>query len=820
MLFNQPSKAPSKILIVDDEETNIMLLKEALNDLGEIQIAYSATEAIEKATTFTPDIVVMDVDMPGMNGIQACKHIKQLPNTEYTSVVFVTSYQESEIEASAFLAGGADFISKPIDFGTCRLRVNNQLKLQEYAKTITSAKDDLDSLVKHLPVFISYWNTTWENQFSNDPTGKWLGFNSTELFGKAIETVFPDHIVNEIHQIISESDKPLYSFETSYQPPEQDTVYLNISISKSVQRDEPVGYLMTLSDITSLKRAESQLYDEKERLRITLNSIGDAVIAVDTEGIITFINPIAERMTGWHAKSALGRPIETVMNIVIEGVSESSVNPVRLALQEQRIVGMALNSKLHNQNGEEFHVEDSAAPIRDKDGVITGAIIVFHDVSEAVAMSIKMSHLANHDQLTDLPNRILLHDRLTYACKLAHYSNKKVATILIDIDHFKYINDTLGHTIGDELIRQLAYRIQEIIPESCTLARIGGDEFLLLIPNISHIEEVDEMANNITHAMHQPFEIVQQRLNVSASLGISIYPNDAATHDDLMRHSDVAMYRAKHEGRNRYCFFSDELEKQVLKRHSLQLRLREAISNNEIQVYYQPKVQLTDGKLIGFEALARLQDENGHFVSPCDFIPLAEETGQITALGFQVLEKACLQASHWQQKYDHFSVSVNVSVGQFADENFVNSVLKTLEKTGLPCSLLELEVTESALMSDNDKSYAILTDLYKRGIKVSIDDFGTGYSSLSYLKKFRVDILKIDQSFVKDMLLDVSDLDIVKTIISLANSMKLNTIAEGIETSEQRDALLSLGCQIGQGYYFSRPMPGNEVENYINTNHT
>lgn len=815
MLFNQTPKAANKILLVDDEETNLLLLREALNDLGEIKTAKSGSEAIEIVQEAAPDIIVMDIDMPGMNGIQACKHIKQLPNTEYTAIVFVTSYDESEVEASALLAGGADFIHKPIDFGTCRLRVNNQLQLLDYAKSITSARDDLDSLIKHIPVFISYWSTDWENQFSNDSSGKWLGFSPDELIGRSIETVFPSHIVSKAHQTMSESDSALNTFETTYKNPENKTIHLSISISKSMQQEKHVGFLMTLSDITTLKRAEADLYDEKERLRVTLNSIGDAVIAVDTEGLITFINPIAERITGWHSKDAIGRPIEEVMRIVIEGIGDSAMNPVRLAIQEERIVGMALNSKLQNRIGEEFHVEDSAAPIRDKNGVITGAIIVFHDVSEAIAMSIKMSHLANHDQLTDLPNRILLHDRLTYACKLAHYSNKQVATFLIDIDHFKYINDTLGHAIGDELIRQLAYRIQTMIPESCTLARIGGDEFLLLMPNISNVEEVDEMAHNITQAMHHPFEIVGQRLNVSASLGISIYPDDAATQDDLMRHSDVAMYRAKHEGRNRYCFFSDELEKQVLQRHSLQIKLREAINNNEIQVFYQPKVELSSGKLIGFEALARLQDEDGNFISPCEFIPLAEETGQITALGLQVLEKACAQAALWHQTSCDASISVNVSVGQFGENDFVETVLSTLEKTGLPPEQLELEVTESALMSDNDKSYSILSELCKRGIKVSIDDFGTGYSSLSYLKKFRVDILKIDQSFVKDMLLDASDLDIVKTIISLANSMKLHTIAEGIETPEQRDALLSLGCQIGQGYYFSRPMPADQLEDYF-----
>ncbi|OZG71815.1 two-component system response regulator [Hahella sp. CCB-MM4] len=815
MLFSNRIESTPRILLVDDEPSNLMLLEEALSELGSIYCARNGSEAITMAKELSPDIVLLDIDMPDMSGFEVCQQLKNDSRTVNISIIFVTSYQGDEVEAASLENGGVDFITKPVNFNTCRLRVKNQLLIQQHAKSLNQAKEELQRLVTQVPVQITYWGADWKNQFSNDYKGSWFGVPSAKMAGKHIAEAFPESLSEVILSFMQKSDAESEQFQGSYVREGQSTKFVQISVSKSIQDDEVIGYLLTMVDITSIKLTKAALYNEKERLRITLNSIGDAVIATDTQGIITFINPIAERMTGWHSRDAIGRPVEDVMNLMDANTHQISLNPIRLALDEERIVGMAMNCQLLSQAGDSYRVEDSAAPIRDSDGSITGAIIVFHDVSEAIAMSVKMSHLANHDQLTDLPNRILLHDRLEYACKLAKYTNKKVATFLIDIDHFKYINDTLGHSIGDQLIKQVAGRISRMIHANCTLARVGGDEFLLLVPNFEHLEDVQTVASNVTGAMHKPFTLGGHEYNVSVSVGVSVFPDDATDQETIMRHADVAMYRAKQEGRNRYCFFSDELEQQLMERHHLEIQLREIIAKNRIEVFFQSKVRLSDGAVVGVEALARMPAEGGGYISPLEFIPLAEETKLIVPLGQQILLKACRYAVRWKEIGKEIPVSVNVASAQFAESNFVETVENALKESTLAPHLLELEVTETALMDDTEKAQSTLAILSDRGIKVALDDFGTGYSSLSYLKKFRMDVLKIDQSFVRDMLTDNNDYDIVKTIVSLASSMDLELVAEGVETEGHVKALMALGCPVGQGYLFSKPIPADEFEKYL-----
>ncbi|WP_020407922.1 GGDEF domain-containing protein [Hahella ganghwensis] len=815
MLLSNRIDDTTRILLVDDEPANLMMLEEALGELGTIYCASNGNEALSMAMELSPDIVLLDIDMPDMSGLEVCQRLKNDARTVNISIIFVTSYQGDEIEVTSLANGGVDFITKPINFNTCRLRVKNQLLIQQHAKSLKQAKEELHRLVTQVPVQITYWDANWVNQFCNDYSGTWFGITAADMSAQSISEAFPVPLGEEIIRFTEQSDGLAVQFDSSYCKNGQAPKYVQISVSKSIQEDEVVGYLLTMVDITSIKLAKAELFNEKERLRITLNSIGDAVIATDIEGTITFINPIAERMTGWHARDAIGIPVEEVMNLMDASTHQKSLNPIRLALEEARIVGMAMNCQLVSQAGDAYRVEDSAAPIRDSGGNITGAIIVFHDVSEAIAMSVKMSHLANHDQLTDLPNRILLHDRLEYACKLASYTSKKVATLLIDIDHFKFINDTLGHSFGDRLIKQVAGRISQTIGPNCTLARVGGDEFLLLVPNVIQLEDIQAIACNVTNVISRPFTLGGNEYNVSVSVGVSVFPDDAKDQETIMRHADVAMYRAKKEGRNRYCFFSDELEHQLMQRHHLEKQLRETIATRSIEVFYQPKIRLADGALVGVEALARMPAEGGGYVSPLEFIPLAEETNLIVPLGQQILEKACCHAVRWKELYREVPLSVNVASAQFSESDFVQTVVEALEGSSLPAHLLELEVTETALMDDTEKAQSILSILSDKGIKVALDDFGTGYSSLSYLKKFKMDVLKIDQSFVRDMLTDNSDYDIVKTVVSLAESMALDLVAEGIETEGHVQALVALGCPVGQGYLFSKPLPLDEFEKYL-----
>jgi diguanylate cyclase (GGDEF)-like protein len=527
------------------------------------------------------------------------------------------------------------------------------------------------------------------------------------------------------------------------------------------------------------------------------------------------MNPIAERMTGWIARDALHRPIEEVMQLRDAHTLEPHWNPIYFALKEQRVVAMALNCQLVSRTGQLFQVEDSAAPIIDHNGQCLGSIVVFHDVSESMALALKMSHLANHDPLTNLPNRVLLYDRIEQAIKRAEQLHHKSALLLIDLDHFKYVNDSIGHNFGDLLIKQASERLNSICTTGATLARLGGDEFVLVLPELWSIEEIGLFTSQVHSQFQQPFVLEDKKYQMAVSIGVSIYPDDAQTIEMFMRHADVAMFKAKSEGRNRTRFFSDELEQQIIHRHQLELLLRDTLTNQQLQVYYQPKLCLETGKLLGAEALARMQDHQGQWVSPVEFIPLAEETGLIAELGQQVLRQACEECLGWRHLGYQVPVSVNIAAAQFADPLLVKQISSLMTELQMPAYLLELEVTESALMLDVSKTQIMLSQLKAAGICISIDDFGTGYSSLSYLKKFQVDVLKIDKSFVHEMLTDRGDMEIVKAVISLAQSMNLQLIAEGIELEAQKDKLLELGCQMGQGYFFSKPLSATDFKAYL-----
>ncbi len=815
MLFTDLNHTPNRLLIVDDESANLVILEEALKELGTIKTVGSGEEALAAVDSFRPHVILLDIEMPGMNGFEVCRRIKQNPQTRDIAVIFVTSHGESEFESYSLEHGGIDFISKPIDFRLCKLRVNNQLMLWRHTEALKTAKEDLHELVSHLPVFISYWSPEWTNLFSNDFVGAWFGVPAEKSLETHARDLLPALLWEELDTRCKSAGDESSSFTVHIDQPESELEDVQVYLAPRVFDNEILGYTLTLVDITAVKRVKKDLFTEKERLKVTLNSIGDAVIATDLEANVTFMNPIAERMTGWVSKEAIGEHIDRVMDLRDAYTQQLSLSPIALALKEQRIVAMALNSQLTSRDGMTYRVEDSAAPIRDDSGEVIGAIIVFHDVSESVAMAVKMSYLANHDQLTGLPNRVLLHDRLQHACKISLAKGMSVAVLLIDVDHFKYINDSLGHHNGDILINQVGKRLESVVDPNSTLARVGGDEFILVLPEVSNHNVVEQCAKSIVHGMQEPFHLEGKEYKLTVSVGISLNPTDATTEESLMRHSDVAMYRAKQQGRNCYCYFSEDLEAEQLKRHEVESLLRVALDRDALEMHFQPQIELSTGRLFGAEALVRIRDNEGQLVSPLQFIPLAEEIGLIHQLGEQVLMKSCLAAKSWRAAGSLLRVSVNVSALQFANPGFCDLVANILEKSGLSSEYLELEVTESALMLDFDQAKKTLRQLSSMGVSIAIDDFGTGYSSLSYLKLFSVHVLKIDQSFVRDMLSDSQSLDIVRTIVNLAKSLNMTLIAEGIEEEGQKRKLLELGCEMGQGYFYSRPLPEKNFAKYL-----
>jgi diguanylate cyclase (GGDEF)-like protein/PAS domain S-box-containing protein len=559
------------------------------------------------------------------------------------------------------------------------------------------------------------------------------------------------------------------------------------------------------------KAVEDALYVEKERALVTLNSIGDAVLCTDISGSITYLNLVAETMTGWHREEAIGQPLAEVFRIVDGTTRQPTRDPMEMAVEQNRTVGLTVNCVLIRRDGFESAIEDSAAPIHDRAGRIIGAVIVFHDVSAARAMSLQMAYSAQHDVVTNLPNRLLLNDRISQSISLARRQKKHLAIIFLDLDRFKNINDSLGHAIGDQLLQSVSKRLLAGLRGSDTVSRQGGDEFVILLSEIANPKDAATSARKILLSLSESHSIGGQDLHAEGSIGISIYPEDGEDAATLIKNADTAMYHAKERGRNNFQFFKAEMNLKAVERHSLESNLRRALAREEFLLHYQPKVNLDTGEITGVEALIRWQQPDRGLVPPSQFVPIAEDCGLIVPIGRWVLREACQQARDWQDAgLPPLTIAVNVSAVEFRHKGFVENVRGILLETGLEARYLQLELTEGVLMEDAESTASVLQDLKAMGVQLAVDDFGTGYSSLSYLRRFPIDVLKIDQSFVQQMTSDPDDSSIVSAIISMGKSLKHVVVAEGVETQGQRDYLHTQHCEEGQGYLFSRPVGAAE----------
>ena len=545
-------------------------------------------------------------------------------------------------------------------------------------------------------------------------------------------------------------------------------------------------------------------YKEKNRAEIALNSISDAVFCTDIDGNIDYLNIAAEKITGWSREEASGRPSHQVFNIINGTTRQAAPNPVSLVLQSNKPNGLAADTVLIKRDGSEVAIEDSASPIHNWDGQLTGVVVVFHDVSEAKAMSMKMAHLAQHDFLTNLPNRVLLNDRIAQAITAADRHNTQLALLFLDLDNFKHINDSLGHEIGDKLLQSVSQRLNNCVRHADTVSRQGGDEFIILLGENKNGKDAVLTAEKILEELTLAHTVENSQLHISASIGISIYPDDGLDAETLIKNADTAMYVAKQKGRNNYQFFKNAMNIRAVQRLNIEANLRIALEKQQFVLHYQPKINLINKQIIGVEALLRWQHEEWGEVLPANFIAVAEESGLIVPLGRWAMREACYQAKHWVDiGLPAIIVAVNISAKEFLQQDFIECVRAVLTETQLPAHCLELEITETVLMHDAKSSITKLQALKSMGITIAVDDFGTGYSSLSYLQQFPIDVLKIDQSFVQHIKSSLDEGIIVSAIISMGNSLKLKVIAEGIENQMQLDFLKTRNCQEGQGYFFS-----------------
>jgi diguanylate cyclase (GGDEF)-like protein/PAS domain S-box-containing protein len=578
------------------------------------------------------------------------------------------------------------------------------------------------------------------------------------------------------------------------------------------------SFARAIRNIAERELARLELFGEKERAQVTLNSIGDAVLSTDILSHVTYLNVVAEAMTGWSCKDAMGRPIAEVFRIVDGNTHLPAPSPADRAIHENRTVGLTANCILIRRDGHESAIEDSAAPIHDRDGHVTGAVIVFHDVSMARAMVLEMSHLAQHDVLTDLPNRLLLNDRITQAIALGKRNKNQVGVLFLDLDGFKRINDSLGHAIGDKLLQSVATRVAGCVRKSDTVSRQGGDEFVILLSEIAHASDAAISATKIIAEIKKAHEIGERKLHVTASIGISTYPENGEDAETLIKDADTAMYHAKENGRDNFQFFQRAMNLHAVDRQSLEGQLRYVLERDELLLHYQPKIDLKTGRITSVEALVRWQHPQRGLLPPGEFLAIAEDSGLIVGIGQWVLREACRQTRAWLDAgLPAVPVAVNISSLEFRNEHFFEGVRIALKKSRLDAKYLELELTETVLMRHAESTAAALDQLKAIGVRLAVDDFGTGYSSLSYLTRFPIDTLKLDQSFVRDVFASGEDAIVVCAVIGMGNSLHHTVVAEGVETLQQLEFLQAHGCAEGQGYYFSRPLPADEFAKLLQT---
>jgi diguanylate cyclase (GGDEF)-like protein/PAS domain S-box-containing protein len=574
-----------------------------------------------------------------------------------------------------------------------------------------------------------------------------------------------------------------------------------------VEKGEPYRMLGIVQDITSRKRSEDRL---KLARGIFENAL-EGVLVTDADGKIIMVNPAFTRITGYSAEEVLGQDPRILQ-------SERQPKEFYEAMWKSLLTDGKWAGEIWNRrkNGEAFPENLSITAVNDKYGRVMQYVSVFYDLSEMKRSEEEITYKSNFDALTKLPNRTLFMDRLDRALVRHSKDNKELAVLYIGIDGFRKVNESMGYTVGDALLQAIAKRLTETIGKLSTPSRFGGDEYVILLDDIESSGQIAELAAEIFDTFRLPFRAGEESIFLTASVGVSAFPDDGDTSEILIKNSNIAMTQAKKNGRDRYSFFTPEMNERAVYRMSTENDLRTAIKQSQFVLYYQPKVELGSERVIGMEALIRWNHPTIGLMSPFDFIPVAEEAGIIVEMGNWIFLEACMQASEWNRKgFSPIVVAVNVSGKQFAEPDIDRKIKDILDRSGLAPELLQLEITESVVMENVESAIGILNRLKKLGLTLSIDDFGTGYSSFAYLKKFPLDYLKIDKVFVDDIATNEDDIELIAAIISMAHTLKLKVIAEGVETKEQVEVLKRLECDMIQGYYYGKPMPADEMEKFL-----
>ncbi|WP_040475589.1 sensor domain-containing protein [Paramagnetospirillum caucaseum] len=597
----------------------------------------------------------------------------------------------------------------------------------------------------------------------------------------------------------------LHRFEWAHRRHDGSVFPAEVTLSATLLQGRPSIYC-TWRDITERHQAEAQM-----RLAAgVFDSTHEGIVVTDTNGIILSVNPAFTRITGYAGCEVIGKTPAVLK-------SHRQDRNFYRAMWDDLLKKGEWRGELWNRrkDGEAYLEWLTISAVAGPDGKPSRYVAVFSDVTELRRKDDQIRHQAYHDALTGLPNRFLLADRLDHALEVSRRVQTQVAVLFLDLDRFKVINDSLGHHEGDKLLVEVARRVGQTVRRSDTVSRLGGDEFVVVLSSFSDTTEVALVAEKIIAALARPLRLAGKAVHSGTSIGIAVFPQDGEDAATLLKNADTAMYQAKAGGRRCFRFFDRSMNEHAVRRLELEAQLRQAIDSNQLELHYQPKVLVETGGLAGLEALLRWNHPEQGRIPPMEFIPLAEETGLIIPLSYWVIEEACRKLAKWRKGGADVKVAINLSARQFHDEKLPQRIEAILQRNKVPGSALEIELTEGAVMDDPGRAIVILQRLRALGLRVSVDDFGTGYSSLAYLKRFPINAVKIDRSFVMDLPGDAEDAAIVRAILDLARALNLDVVAEGVETAEQLDFLAQAGCGQVQGYYFSPPRPAAELDAWI-----
>ncbi|MEW5745831.1 MAG: EAL domain-containing protein [Nitrospirota bacterium] len=568
---------------------------------------------------------------------------------------------------------------------------------------------------------------------------------------------------------------------------------------------ERVAALETTID--ELKRAGEAVREGEHYYRLLVELAQDVIFVIGRDGLIKYVNEYASRFFGYAKEGLVGRPLRDLFPLEAREFQSIDLQQV---FESGESVSVEDGFSYRNRD---VYIETKLVPVRDPAGTVEAILGFARDITERMKMKEAIRRQASYDFLTGLPNRMLFMDHLNLALAQAQLDTQQLAALFLDLDRFKNINDSLGYAAGDQVLKDVAGRLRAHLRDRDIFARIGGDEFIILLRDISHVDEVSRIAEHIIEAFQSPFSVNGQEFHLTMSIGISMYPYDSEYAETLLKNADIAMYHAKAQGRNNYQFYNPVIDIRALERMILENSLRQTLKRGELAVYYQPQVDIASRQIVCAEALVRWKHPEAGLLNPMQFIPLAEETGFIIPMDEWVLRTACSQTKAWHEAgYPPIVVTVNLSARQFQQPNLVEMVSRVLKETGLSPESLELEITESIAMQNIELTIPSLSRLNEMGVRLSIDDFGTGYSSLSYLKKLPIQKIKIDKSFISGLSNDPDYKAIVNAVIAMGRKLRLNVVAEGVETGEQLSFLHSSFCDEIQGYLFSRPVPAEEFE--------